>query len=160
MCASFVGEEAEIQALTLARELRTSLRGNAGLDAFIYRHRFDFSDSLEGIGYDTTEGTRLADGSVIAKRKQMTANNADAFEEIAVVVGAFPTVEDARAQQTLQQIKYMMPQSLGKVSPVITRTKSNIKIDFGDFIFSSRVNFGPFRRGRYQNGAIGSSPNL
>ena len=120
MCASFVGEEAEIQALTLARELRTSLRGNAGLDAFIYRHRFDFSDSLEGIGYDTTEGTRLADGSVIAKRKQMTANNADAFEEIAVVVGAFPTVEDARAQQTLQQIKYMMPQSLGKVSPVIT----------------------------------------
>lgn len=42
----------------------------------------------------------------------------------------------------------------------ITRTKSNIEIDFGDFIFSSRVNFGPFRRGRYQNGAIGSSPNL
>lgn len=79
MCASFVGEEAEIQALTLARELRTSLRGNAGLDAFIYRHRFDFSDSLEGIGYDTTEGTRLADGSVIAKRKQMTANNAAAL---------------------------------------------------------------------------------
>ena len=122
MCASFVGEEAEIQALALAKELRASLRGNAGLDAYIYRHRFDFSESVQGLGFDESEGTRLSDGRVIAKQKQMIANNADNFEEIAVVVGAFPTVEDARAQQTLQQIKYMMPRSLGKVSSVVSET--------------------------------------
>ena len=122
MCASFVGEEAEFQALALARELRTALGGRAGLDAFIYRRSFDFSDSIQGLGYDDTEGTRLPDGRMVAKRKKMRTNNAESFDEIAVLIGAFPTVEDARAQQVLQKVKYMMPRSLGKIDSVVTET--------------------------------------
>ena len=124
MCASFVGEEAELQATQLAQELRETFRRDPEVDAFIYRQSFDFSDSIEGLGYDESEGTRVGEVTV-AKPKRMKANNAESFEEIAVLVGAFPTVDDARAQNTLQHIKYMMPQSLGKVNAVVTETGNN-----------------------------------
>lgn len=112
MCASFVGEDAEIQAMELVRELRNQHR----LRAYIYRHHFDFSGNFEGVGYDPNEGQRLSNGNLAAKPPKMRALRDSSFDEIAVLVGDFPTIEDARAQQTLQKIKYMMPESLGKLA--------------------------------------------
>ena len=114
MCASFVGEDAEVESMQLLRELR----GN-GLKAYIYRHSFDYSQTVAGIGFDSKEGTQLGNGQTIAKPKQMKTAYDSAFEEIAVLVGDFPTVEDGLAQQTLQKIKYMMPESLGRLNRVL-----------------------------------------
>lgn len=124
MCASFVGDEAEMQALQLVRELRTQY----GLYAYIYRHHFDYTGTVNGIGYDPSEGQRLSNDQLIAKPLKMKALHSTAFDEIAVLVGDFPTIEDARAQQTLQGIKYLMPESLGKISLGVDLEQGNFNV--------------------------------
>ena len=51
MCASFVGDEGEHQAKNLVRELRQK----HNLNAFIYRHRFEFGNQLQGIGWEVVD---------------------------------------------------------------------------------------------------------
>ena len=104
MCASFVGHEGEIQADNLVRELRDKYR----LKAFNYKHQFDFSDSIEGIGWEVVD---LGDKKDIIRKRMKTAGDSH-FEEIAVLVGNFPSVEHAQAQKTLAQIKSLHPESL------------------------------------------------
>ena len=65
MCASFVGEDAEAQSQNLIRELAQN-----GLNAYQYRHRFDYSQSIRGLGFDSNNGQQLADGRVVAKPKR------------------------------------------------------------------------------------------
>lgn len=110
MCASFVGEDAEAQSMSLVRELRQK-----GLAAYLYSHHFDYSGTIEGLGFDQREGRRLPNGQMVARPPKMKALHNEEFEEIAVLVGDFPTIDDGRGQETLQYIKYMMPESLGKV---------------------------------------------
>lgn len=124
MCASFVGDEAETQALQLVRELRTQY----GLYAYTYRHHFDYTGTVNGIGYDPIEGQRLSNDQVVAKPLKMKALHSTAFDEIAVLVGDFPSIEDARAQQTLQGIKYLMPESLGKLSLDLDMEQGNFNV--------------------------------
>lgn len=112
MCASFAGDEAEVQALTLVRELRTRY----GLMAYTYRKHFDYTGTYKGLGFDPNEGFMLANEQTVAKPLRMRALRNKEFDEIAVIVGDFPTIEDARGQQTLQGIKYLMPESLGKLT--------------------------------------------
>lgn len=123
-CASFVGDEAEAQALQLVRELRTQY----GLYAYIYRHHFDYTGTVNGIGYDPNGGQRLSNERMVAKPLKMKALHSTEFDEIAVLVGDFPTIEDARAQETLQGIKYLMPQSLGKISLDVDMEEGNFNI--------------------------------
>ncbi len=104
MCASFVGDEGKVQAENLARELREKYR----LKAFTYKHQFNFSDTVEGIGWEVVEQNGKKD--IIPKRMKPAGDSQ--VEEIAVLVGNYPSVEHAQAQKTLAQIKTLHPESL------------------------------------------------
>ena len=108
MCASFSGETAERQARRLASELREDHR----LTAYIYRHQFDFNDTLpqEGQGWEVVDSDDQS-GKQLVRPRMKPARQAE-FEEIAVLVGDFPSVEDGRAQEIKQLIKTLQPQSM------------------------------------------------
>ena len=105
MCASFVGEQGEKQARLLAAELRQQK-----MKAYIYRHTFDFSEPVQGIGWK--EHTDKEGDNYTAEPKKMVMAGADRFEEIAVLVGDFPTIDDARAQRTLEKLKSLKVESI------------------------------------------------
>ena len=46
MCTSFTGESGEAQAHELAKELRTKHK----LQAYIFRHQFDYTGTVDGLG--------------------------------------------------------------------------------------------------------------
>ncbi len=106
MCASFYGQSGESQA----NQLATELRDQHHLEAWLYRHKFDYSESIKAIGWDPPE-PGSADPNPV--RKKLSAAQGDSFEEIAVVVGSFPSLDDHRAQRTLESIKRMSPRALG-----------------------------------------------
>lgn len=97
MAASFVGPTAEQQSQELVLELRQRFR----LEAFIFRHTYDFSKPTEGLGYDRYGGTR---------RMRYLTNSK--FDEIAVLVGHFASVEDPQLEKTLSLLKHAKPESL------------------------------------------------
>ena len=109
MCASFVGDEGEHQAKNLVRELRQK----HNLNAFIYRHRFEFGNQLQGIGWEVVD----SGGQKDIRPKRMKPAGESEIEEIAVLVGNFSNVEDSRAQKTLHQIKMLHPSSLANFDP-------------------------------------------
>ena len=110
LCASFVGEEGEQQARMLCAELTEKHR----LKCYLHREDFDFSGSINGKGYDETP---VVDQNGInhTQPKKMRALRNSQFEEIAVLVGDFPSVEDARCQQSLEKIKSLQPEALGQI---------------------------------------------
>lgn len=110
MCASFVGEQGEQQARLLATELRQHK-----LKTYIYRHTFDFTEPVEGIGWK--EHTNEDGDAYHAVPKKMKVAGADRFEEIAVLVGDFPSIDDARAQRTLEKIKALKVASIMEFDP-------------------------------------------
>ncbi len=110
MCASFVGPDAQAQARNLALELRNTYR----LKAYTFSHTFDYSKPYKGKGWevykDANGKEQLREGKTMK-----TASDAS-FTEVAVLVGDFPNVEDARAQQTLAQVKKISPKSISEVN--------------------------------------------
>lgn len=97
MAASFVGPTADQQAQELVLELRQRFR----LEAFTFRHTYDFTKPTEGRGYDRYGGTR--------RMRYMTNSK---FDEIAVLVGHFQSVEDPQLEKTLSLLKHAKPESL------------------------------------------------
>ena len=106
MCASFVGEDGKQQARRLSQELRDKYR----LKTYLYSHEFDFAADVAGMG----RGWEVFDlgGEKKLRPKRMRPAGESQFEEIAVLVGDFSSVEDARAQKTLAQIKTLKPESM------------------------------------------------
>ncbi len=107
MCTSFVGEEGLEQARRLAQELREEHR----LKAYIYRHEFDFTKEVEnkGVGWEVVE---TSDKQKRIRPVQMKPASKAKFEEIAVLVGDFPDVEDTKAQKMLEKIKSLHPSTM------------------------------------------------
>lgn len=105
MAASFLGDEGEQQA----RQLILELRKEYNMPAYLYKQRFDYSGDVQGRGFELDENNE-----VIAKR--MKHQHLDNFEEIAVLIGDFATVDDAKAQSTLEKIKVARPKTI-EVSP-------------------------------------------
>ena len=99
MVASFAGPSAESEAAQLVLELRKRFR----IPAYVYRKDYDFTDSVRGLGLDR-----------YGEPKKMRYRRAMSFEEIAVMAGNFPAVNDPGMQKALQAIKYAQPQSLAK----------------------------------------------
>lgn len=97
LAVTFTGEEAARQANELVLELRKRYK----LPAFAHKKRFDFTGTIEGNGIN-------AYGDPLAMRYRRN----EEFEEIAVLVGEFPSVDDPEAQRTLKKIKYLDPQCL------------------------------------------------
>lgn len=99
MAASFAGAAAEQQAHDLILELRQKFK----LEAYIYRKSFDFSKTTDGNGLTKYGGQR---------RMRYLYNNK--FEELAVVVGHFPAIDDPQLEKTLERLKYARPQTFEK----------------------------------------------
>lgn len=110
MCASFVGEEGEVQARLLCDELSQKYR----LKCYVHEQTFDFTQTYIGLDYDSRQAVD-ENGEVTVQRRRMKAARDTKFDEIAVLVGDFPSVEDARAQQVLEQIKHLQPETLGQL---------------------------------------------
>jgi hypothetical protein len=96
MACSFSGEGAEEQARELVQELRKRFR----VPAYAHRVRFDFSDT-HGRGIDQF-------GAPI----KMRYRRGNEIEEVAVLVGDYPTVDDPQAQKTLHKLKHARPTCL------------------------------------------------
>jgi hypothetical protein len=97
VAASFNGEGAEKQAADLASELRESFR----LQAYLHEMSFKFGDDAPGRGLD-------AYGGPTRRRYQ----RGDQIREYAVLVGDFTSIDDPKAQQTLDRIKTLQPNAL------------------------------------------------
>jgi hypothetical protein len=97
MAASFVGSTADQQAHDLVLELRQKHK----LEAFAFRKTYDFSKPTEGLGYSQYGGTR---------RMRYLTNNK--FDEIAVLVGNYSSIEDAQMDKTLEVLKHAKPDCL------------------------------------------------
>ena len=94
---SFAGEAAEQQAHDLILYLRTELE----LPAFVYKRHFDYSQPVVGRGLNRTGGA-----------KQMQHAQAKKFDEFAVLVGNFESVDAPQLETSLQKIKDAQPPCL------------------------------------------------
>lgn len=105
MCTSFVDKieddgqttTGEAQAEALVRELRSKNR----LNAYIFRQRFDFSQTEVGLGVNKFGG-----------EKKMKAMRPREFDEIAVMVGDFNSVNDPALEAALKTIKNLNPKCM------------------------------------------------
>jgi hypothetical protein len=97
MATSFDGAEGEQEA----RDLVLDLRQNHNLPAFYYAMRFQLDDERPGRGLDAYGGP--------IKRRYRRGNE---VLQHAVLVGEFPSIDDVQAQDLLDQVKVMRPQSL------------------------------------------------
>jgi hypothetical protein len=99
MCTSFAGPTAEQQAQDLVIELRRKLR----LEAYTFRRTFDFTDTTDGIGWNR-----------FGEQKRMRYLNQAKFEEIAVLVGNYGSVDHPDLERALDVIKHAAPATLGE----------------------------------------------
>ena len=97
VAASFSGDGAEKQAGDLARELRERFR----LQTYLHEMSFKLGDEAPGRGLD-------AYGAPVRRRYQ----RGDQVREFAVLVGDFTSIDDPKAQQTLDRIKTLQPDTL------------------------------------------------
>jgi hypothetical protein len=97
MATSFEAEEGEREA----RELVLDLRQNHNLAAFYYAMTFQLEDSRPGRGLDAYGGP--------IKRKYRRGSE---VLQHAVLVGEFPSIDDIDAQELLDQVKILQPESL------------------------------------------------
>jgi hypothetical protein len=105
MCTSFAGPTAEQQA----QDLVVDLRQNFHLQAYSFKQTFDFTQSEVGLGVNKYGGAR-----------KMKPRNGAKFDEIAVLVGDFQSVEDPQLEGTLKTLKYCRPAVFGNESKKMT----------------------------------------
>ena len=91
---SFRGEGAELQAHQLVIYLRAEL----GLLAFVFQRSFDFSEPVEGRGLNRNGGSQ-----------RMRHSQSKKFEEFAVLVGNFHSVDEIALEKSLHKIKNAKP---------------------------------------------------
>jgi hypothetical protein len=101
MACSFSGEQAEQQAKELVLELRRRYK----LEAYVHRVSFDLGSETYGRGIDR-----------YGQPMRMRYRRPQHFDEIAVMVGDYPTVDAPAAQRTLRKIKHSRPDCL-KLDP-------------------------------------------
>ena len=108
MCASFSGDASIRRAENVAEELRS----RHGLKAYVFRHEFDHTQKLQSNAIPTwTIDENSSTDHHIVQAKMEPATTAS-YEEVAVMVGDFPTIDDARAQKTLAKIKSLTADSM------------------------------------------------
>jgi hypothetical protein len=104
LASSFAGPGAEKQANQLALELREDFN----LESFVHVKTYDFTEPVEGLGLDR-----------YGRPKKMVHANAAKFDEIAVLVGHFESVDDPKLEKVLNKLKHAHPACLD-----ITKNKS------------------------------------
>ena len=108
MCASFSGDAGTRRAENLAEELRS----RHGLKAYVFRHEFDHTKKLQSNAIPTwTIDENSPSDHHVVQAKMEPATTAS-YEEVAVMVGDFPAIDDAQAQKTLSKIKTLSADSM------------------------------------------------
>lgn len=97
LAVTFIGEQAQGKARALVQELRSRYK----LPAYTHRVHFDYTGEVQGRGLDQ-----------FGSPQKMRYNRNAELDEIAVLVGDYPTVDDADAQRTLEKLKYARPECL------------------------------------------------
>ncbi len=98
MCTTFHGDDAEQHARRLVLELRSQYK----LNAFMHKQTYDYKQKgLEGIGLNPN-GTP----------KSMTYARQEKFDEVAVLVGDFRSVDDPDTRKTLKMLKAADPECM------------------------------------------------
>lgn len=96
-------DEAVEQAHQQAQELVLELRRRFKLKAYTHEMEFDFSGSVEGKGVDA-----------YGDPKRMKYQRHGEYQQIAVMVGDFPAIDDPVAEKTLRMLKYAQIECLAK----------------------------------------------
>jgi hypothetical protein len=97
LAATFAGPGAEKQARQLVHELRREFN----IEAFIHEESYDFSKPVVGLGLNRYGGPKM-----------MRYANAGTFDELAVLVGNFQSVNDPAMEKMLDKVKYARPDCL------------------------------------------------
>jgi hypothetical protein len=104
--ATFSGEGAQEQARALVFELRSRYK----FPAYTHRKTFDYTQPVRGVGVDRYNNPKWM-------RHQRDAR----IEEIAVLVGDYPQVDDPQAEKDLSAIKHARPDALNPTRDGQTR---------------------------------------
>lgn len=102
LCATFSGEYAPADAKELVMELRRDFQ----LEAYTHAQTYDFTQAEEGLSI-----SRYSTPDKLRRRKAHYQQNVRR-EEVAVMVGNFPAVDDPTLQSTLDKIKRAKPKCL------------------------------------------------
>ena len=105
MACSFDGENARKHAHDLVLELRKRYR----MEAFVHVHKFDLDDP-NGNMQSLNASPHRRQYELVTENPKVYRDGA--IEEIAVVVGNFPAVDDPDARRTLQRLKSADPECL------------------------------------------------
>lgn len=97
MAATFAGKGGDEQARALVLQLRADHK----LPAYVHQKTFDYSNSVNGLGVDK-----------YGRPKKMKHQRDVKAEEIAVLVGNYPSVDDGQAQRDLEKVKQIYPDAL------------------------------------------------
>ncbi len=97
LAGTFAGPTAEQEANELVLEMRKRFKWKA----FLHRQSYDFTEPVVGHGVDQ-----------YGEPKKMRYKHSIKFDEIAVLVGDFPSVDDPTLQSTLKAIKVCQPACL------------------------------------------------
>ena len=108
MCASFSGDAGQRKAENLANELRR----NHGMKTYVYQHVFDHTEKLINSAIPTWSIDENSDSEHHVVQTKMKPATESHIEEYAVLVGDFPSVEDARGQRMLKKIKSLNSDSI------------------------------------------------
>ncbi len=95
--ASFAGDGAERDASELVQELRKRFK----MKAYVHGKHYDFSQPVQGLGLDR-----------FGTPKQMRFSTEAVFDEVAVLVGDYPSADDPKLQKHLNLLKYAHPDCL------------------------------------------------
>lgn len=95
--ATFAGSVGEKQAHQLVLELRRDFK----LPAFVHRQNYDYTETVEGLGVNK-DGTP----------KTMRYLHGTKFDNYAVLIGEFQSVDDPRLPKVLDAVKYARPKCL------------------------------------------------
>lgn len=101
MAASFAGPDAPRLAHAMVLEVRKELR----VPAFVYRYRVDIDDEVQGMGLELNP----IDPGLQPVQPRMRHLNLQDFEEWAVLVGEFDSVDDPKSQKILEKVKNLEP---------------------------------------------------
>ncbi len=102
------GDDAEAQAIALAKELKTMLR----MEVYVHRKEFDNSQPLA----QATAKLSYEDRQAVYTKRYKLANSAR-IKTYAVLVGNFTSADDPRILDTLQRVKTARPACLMEKDP-------------------------------------------
>lgn len=97
MAATFSGPGSEDQA----RELVLEFRSKYNIPAYVHSMTFNLGEERVGRGIDK-----------FGAPARMRYQKGDRIQELAVVLGDFPTIDDPRAEELLERVKILKPDSL------------------------------------------------